>query len=318
MPLKKTMDLDFDIKELLNIDETLISLQKAGEGNMNLVFRARTNQRSFIIKQAKPYVVKYPSIPAPIDRIETEYMFYQAIEKSPFLRERSPKIINFIAGKQLLLMEDLGEIEDYSKIYKEPIIEEPTIIELLAYLSNLHQISGVEFPENLAMRKLNHEHIFQVPFEERNGIDLDKIQPGLQKLARKVQQNQNLKDTVLTLGKRYMQNSTTLIHGDFYPGSWMMGKSSLKIIDPEFAFAGDPEFDLGIMAAHLRLADTDIDGYTMMQRYYTNPLRMDVIKQWEGVEIIRRLIGVAQLPLQKSLKAKKDLLTHATKQIMQK
>lgn len=311
------MDLDFDISEFLNTDETLISLQKAGEGNMNLVFRAKTNQRSFIIKQAKPYVVKYPSIPAPLDRIETEYLFYQAIEKSQFLRKKSPKILHFIAGKHLLLMEDLGEIEDFSLIYKKPIIEELIVIELLAYLSNLHQIIGVDFPDNLAMRKLNHEHIFQIPFQEGNGINLDKIQPGLKKLARQVQDNQKLKDTVLILGKRYMQNSTTLIHGDFYPGSWMMGKSGLKIIDPEFSFAGDPEFDLGIMAAHLRLAGTAIDSYTLMEQHYTNPLKIDLIKQWEGVEIIRRLIGVAQLPLIISLKAKEVLLNHATQQILQ-
>lgn len=311
------MDLDFDLKEFFNKDETLLSLREAGEGNMNLVYRVKTNQRSFILKQAKPYVVKYPAIPAPLDRIKTEYLYYQAIEKSLFIKERSPKILQFIAEKHLLLMEDLGEIKDYSKIYKKPIIEKPILIELIAYLNNLHQINGMDFPDNQAMRKLNHEHIFQIPFEEGDWVDLDKIQPGLKKLARQVQQNQNLKDKVLTLGQSYMQNSTTLIHGDFYPGSWMKGNSGLKIIDPEFAFAGEPEFDLGIMAAHLRLADIDLDIHTLIRQHYTNPIKKDLIKQWEGVEIIRRLIGVAQLPLQKSLKAKEILLNHATQQILQ-
>jgi 5-methylthioribose kinase len=311
------MNLEFDLKEFLWNNETIISLQKAGEGNMNLVFRVKTNQRSFILKQAKPYVVKYPSIPAPLERIASENIFYKSIERNTFLKERSPKILDFVPEKHMLLMEDLGEIKDYTRLYKEPNIEEPILIELLAYLNQLHQIDGENFPDNMAMRKLNHEHIFEIPFEEENGLDLNQIQPGLQELARPVQQNQQLKDKARELGKRYLQNTNALIHGDFYPGSWMVCENGLKIIDPEFAFAGDPEFDLGILAAHLKLASVDKDIYTLIQQYYCRPVKMESIRQWEGVEIIRRLIGVAQLPLQKNIAEKEVLLKYATHQILQ-
>ena len=43
-----------------------------------------------------------------------------------------------------------------------------------------------------------------------------------------------------------MQNGDTLLHGDYYPGSWMRVRERLYIIDPEFSFAGPKEFDLGI------------------------------------------------------------------------
>ncbi|WP_373495001.1 phosphotransferase [Aquiflexum sp.] len=311
------MDIDFDLIEFFHKDETLISMQKAGEGNMNLVIRVKTNQRSFILKQAKAYVVKYPSIPAPLDRIETEYRFYQSIEKILFLKEQSPKILDFVPEKQMILMEDLGEVQDYTQLYQDPKIEGSILIELLEYLNHLHQIIAEGFPQNLAMRKLNHEHIYQIPFEEGNGLNLDAIQPGLQKLARPIQQNQLLKKAVLRLGERYLQTGSTLIHGDFYPGSWMMSQKGLMVIDPEFAFAGEPEFDLGVMAAHLKLAGVNIDLYKLIEAHYSNPYKMDAVRKWEGVEIIRRLIGVAQLPLQKNIEEKESLLVYAAQQILQ-
>lgn len=310
------MDLDHALSELLRSNETITSLQKAGEGNMNLVMRVKTNQRNFVLKQSKPYVVKYPFIPAPLDRIKTEHFFYKSIEKNTFLQERSPKILDFVPEKHLLLMEDLGEIKDYTKLYKETFIDEAILVELLAYLNELHQIDGKDFPNNMAMRKLNHEHIFQIPYTRKNGIDLDQIQHGLQELAKSIQQNQKLKDKARELGKRYLQNTSTMIHGDFYPGSWLQGENGLKIIDPEFAFAGEPEFDLGIMASHLKLGGVAIDIYDLIKEKYLRPVNMKSIKQWEGIEIIRRLIGVAQIPLQKSIEEKESLLNYATHQIL--
>jgi len=39
--------------------EEVISMKKPGEGNMNVVLRIITNERSFILKQSRPYVEKY-------------------------------------------------------------------------------------------------------------------------------------------------------------------------------------------------------------------------------------------------------------------
>ena len=60
---------------LLNQMEKINKISKAGQGNMNLVLRIKTNKRSFILKQSRPYAEKYPSIKAPIERINTEYSF---------------------------------------------------------------------------------------------------------------------------------------------------------------------------------------------------------------------------------------------------
>lgn len=57
--------------------ETLTGAEKAGEGNMNYTLRIRTADRTFILKQARPYVEKYPSIPAPVERAGMEAAFFK-------------------------------------------------------------------------------------------------------------------------------------------------------------------------------------------------------------------------------------------------
>ncbi len=63
--------------ELLDSGEAIESMQRAGEGNMNLVIRVVTPRRSMILKQSRPWVEKYPQIEAPADRILAEIDFYQ-------------------------------------------------------------------------------------------------------------------------------------------------------------------------------------------------------------------------------------------------
>jgi 5-methylthioribose kinase len=108
-----------------------------------------------------------------------------------------------------------------------------------------------------------------------------------------------------------LQEGNTLLHGDYYPGSWMCSDKKLYIIDPEFSFIGFKEFDLGVMAAHLILATTNPDYFNRICDLYPTSLNQDYVRQLCGVEILRRLIGLAQLPLQQSLKEKQQLLSLA-------
>ena len=48
--------------------ETVLGCARAGEGNMNLTLRIRTDRRSVVLKQARPWVEKYDHIEAPWDR----------------------------------------------------------------------------------------------------------------------------------------------------------------------------------------------------------------------------------------------------------
>mgnify|MGYP001812802953 FL=1 len=71
------------------------------------------------------------------------------------------------------------------------------------------------------------------------------------------------------------------------------------IIDPEFAFPGPPEFDVGVLMAHLTMAGLAQAEVMMLMRSYVTPpgFSYPLALAFAGIEIIRRLLGVAQLPL---------------------
>jgi 5-methylthioribose kinase len=175
----------------------------------------------------------------------------------------------------------------------------------------LHQVQVSDFPDTAGMRTLNHEHIFEFPFLEENGFDLDQIQPGLQEASLPYKRDAVLKAKIHSLGQRYLKTGKTLIHGDFYPGSWLEVASGIKIIDPEFGGLCDAEFDLGVLLAHLDLTQQDSRLAHLVQTTYTLAVDWDLVKQYRGVELLRRLIGIAQLPVTLSLDEKKSLLDQA-------
>ena len=114
-----------------------------------------------------------------------------------------------------------------------------------------------------------------------------------------------------------MEKGDTLLHGDYYPGSWIQLGKRLCIIDPEFSFLGPKEFDLGVMAAHIILTTGQRLFFDLTIKNYQGKINVNMTKIYCGIEIIRRLIGLAQLPLKRTLKQKKNLLNLANDLILQ-
>lgn len=318
LPLNAAQESYFRSKGWLNTEEVIHCYEKAGEGNMNVVIRLSTSKKNLILKQSRPYVQKYPQISAPLNRIWTEKAFYEHTSKDGFLSDFSPKILDYDENNHLLLLEDLGNSSDFMGIYGDNIIlkKEETSI-LIDYLTKLHSSPINTFPGNQEMKKLNHEHIFIYPFMGDNDFDLDNIQIGLQAISMKFKKDTLLKKKVFELGEKYMKQGTQLLHGDFYPGSWLKTSSGLKVIDPEFSFLGDAEFDLGVMIAHLKMAKFDPVQIAGIIKEYSDKSNLDMafLAKYTGVEILRRLIGLAQLPLKLELNEKLQLADEAAKMI---
>lgn len=300
----------------LDLNETISSLEKPGEGNMNVVLRIKTNRRSFILKQSRPFVQKFKQIDAPLDRIAVEYQFYSTVSTEA-LQAHLPKILGYDAVEYLLMMEDLGLCEDMSSIYSNRSINVNDLKKLVMALRLIHQNEVPhDFPENLEMRRLNHQHIFVLPFLEDNDFQLDTIQDGLQELSISYKKNEKLKSVIKEIGNAYLSKGKTLLHGDYYPGSWMKEAQNLYIIDPEFGFAGFEEFDLGVMAAHLIMATADEMYLDAILELYKGNANRSLMEKVAGIEIMRRLIGLAQLPLERTIAEKQYLLELARKMVM--
>ncbi len=299
-------------------EDQVLSTEKPGEGNMNFVLRVRTSQGSFIVKQSRPWVEKYPQLEAPIGRIHTEAQFYALVQENEILRAYTPKLLSTDLHNYIIQVEDLGNGADFSYVYqKGESFEQQDLESLLIFLQTLHQsdfsLAKASFPKNQALKALNHEHIFSFPYRADNGMDLNAIQDGLHDLATPIYADQALIDTITALGERYLGEGQHLIHGDYYPGSWLKVDGAVKVIDPEFSYFGLAEFDLSVFLAHMKMAQSSATAIGGVRENYQRPAGFDerLLDQFTGVEILRRLIGIAQLPLALSIEEKRALIHEA-------
>tara|TARA_B100001175_G_scaffold183579_1_gene155941 strand:- start:107 stop:1075 length:969 start_codon:yes stop_codon:yes gene_type:complete len=305
------------LKKELNIfssDEQIHNIEVPGEGNMNVVLRVETNKKSFILKQSRPYVNKYPNIKNSEKRIIVEDQFYELIIKSE-IQKFFPKKIDFIKKDLILLIEDLGQCRDMSYLYSSKNMNLDHFNSLIYILESIHKTKVNSFPSNYSLKELNHEHIFVLPFQ-KNDFQLDDIQSGLKKLSTYITNDSNINDVVKRIGDMYLKVGNTLLHGDYYPGSWMQKDDNVYVIDPEFSHLGFKEFDLGVMAAHLTMITESEDYLNKIIKAYSENIDKSIFYKVSGIEIIRRIIGLAQLPLDMSLNAKEKLLNIAKKMIL--
>lgn len=303
--------------------ETIVSVSKPGEGNMNCVLRIEAVKRSFILKQSRGFVEKYPQVLAPENRVLTEAAFYQKIASAIEVQDLMPTLLGIDAVNNLIALEDLGKSNDYTVLYdlKERILDEE-LLQLVNYINSLHQCFEKTVVDdelaNAEMKALNYEHLFEYPFKVENGFDLDLVQVGLQMVAMPYKKDAELKEKMERLGSLYLSKGNYLLHGDFYPGSWLKTSDGIKVIDPEFCFYGLREFDLGVLLAHLYLTQQQESTIAFVKENYSSfdELNTAILNGFTGIEIMRRIIGLAQLPLKMDLKTKADLLAFARELIL--
>lgn len=302
---------------LLSSGESIRTATRAGEGNMNLVLRVETDRQSLIVKQSRPWVEKYPTIAAPIERIAAEIQFYRQTSSIPAIAEAMPNLLAADESSFLVVLQDLGPSSDYTDLYQR---RDPTgfpLRDAVHWLAQLHAVRLEPDHRQIGCRpllELNHAHIFEIPLRSPSAIPLDDVCAGLEEAAAEIRSTPEIASTAASLGQIYLGESENgcLLHGDFYPGSWLRTSGGLRVIDPEFCFVGPPEFDLGVLIAHSIMTGHGIDAFAETLRIYqqTRPTNLDsdLLHQFVGIEIIRRLIGVAQLPLQVDIRQRKEWL----------
>ncbi len=294
--------------------EALEVCARAGDGNMNCTVRVTTPQRSLIVKQSRPWVEKYPQFAAPWDRACREAEFYRLVAPHARIAAMMPRLLHVDPGSRTLVLEDLGAAQDYTGAYRGEVLTPGEVCSLAGYLSALHAAFAdtTERPlTNREMRELNHAHIFAIPLAANNGLELDTITRGLAAVGESLKSDASYCHEVARLGREvYLADGPCLLHGDFFPGSLIRTDAGPRVIDPEFGFFGRPEFDVAVLFAHLLLAHQPAELRTQLRRDYQAGAAFDdeLMLQLAGIEIMRRLIGYAQLPLGYGLERKRELL----------
>ena len=292
-------DLNF-----LEKKEKILKIDIPGEGNMNLVIRVYSNLRTFIIKQSRPFVQKYPSINAPLNRIKVEKIFFEVI-KNEDINKYFPEVLLYNENNKILILKDLVNSKDMLGIYNSNVLDENSIIKIVKILEGIHSTKiKIDYPLNYELRKLNHEHIFMIPYSKDNIIE-----EGLKEVFEDLVNDKEYIKAVKLLSDKYLEKGDSLLHGDYYPGSWLKNdKNEIFVIDPEFSYIGLREFDLGVMGAHLIIKTGDLNIISRIKNYYPSKIKINLMRQFAGVEIIRRIIGVAKLPIYRSINEKIHLI----------
>ena len=281
----------------------MIAADSAGAGDINCTLRVQTTARSVIVKQSRPWVAAQPAIAAAPDRTNVERLFYETIQGVPSIAFRMPRLLASAPALYLLCLEDLGESMDYTELYSGRWLQANEIAELTSFLRDLHGFSlhaSLGQFENREMRELNYAGIFVSPLDDRNGVDLDGITPGLASPASELRKDAVFRHAVEAVAVLYFSQGSTLVHGDYFPKNWLSTPDGIKIIDPEFCFAGRAEYDWGVLLAHLYLSgqpEALIDGLNV-------PGDCRIVRKFAGVEMLGRLLGIAQLPLRAGLEDK--------------
>jgi 5-methylthioribose kinase len=259
----------------------------------------------------------------------SEQAFYETIVREPSCAALMPATLAAVPAERLLLLEDLGEAADCTRLYSGATTVElhGLLADVVPWLAKLHRVplttTDRDRLANRELRALNHAHIFEIPFASQPAWDLDAITPGLETLAAPLRVDRELKRHIASMGARYLADGPCLLHGDFYPGSWLLTTGGVRVIDPEFCFAGCPEFDLGVLLAHVRFMQsagtvTSLISIDELRSLYqpaespdARPIQWPLVEQFAAIEILRRLLGVAQLPLPRTLSQKSALIASA-------
>ena len=282
--------------------ESVVRAERIGAGNMNLTVRVWMEQGSFILKQARPWVVKYPHIPAPIERAAVEALFYRVTAGVAGVCSQMPQLLGFSEAAHLLWLEDLGEGADFMDCYQGGMLEMKECRGLTEFLVSLHSLvvpaeANAQL-RNRAMRALNHAHQYDLPL---------RLESGFEDIAGELRADREYCRRIGDLGTRYLADGEVLVHGDFFPGSWLRAKGGIAIIDPEFCYLGDAEYDVGVFLAHLELLHAR-ELWPVVETYYSRPIDWALARRYAGAELMRRLIGVAQLPVRADIDQKKQWL----------
>ncbi len=285
-----------------------LSVAPAGDGNINWVRRARAaDGRSWIVKQARPALERFPQYRASTERIVFEARYFELTR--PLDGEGvCPRVLLFDAEARVLVLEDLGAAERLDDHLARGADATAALRTLGSFLGRAHAaLRGPDLGErfrNDEMRRLHGDHIFRLPFQPN---DFELSAP-VRARAERLWADAELCDVAARAYARYLRPQGALLHGDVQAGNVLLPSSGPKLLDAEIAHIGDPAFDAGTLLAHLLLPAV-ASGATARARAPSRalwsayraahgadgcPLFADVAL-YAGIEMMRRTIGAARV-----------------------
>jgi 5-methylthioribose kinase len=237
-------------------DEPITS-STGGDGNINWVRRVAiggAQARSFVLKQARPALERFPQYAAPTERLLFEARWFE-LARAHDTDAICPRVLALDEANRVLALEDLSECERLDAALARGADVGAQMEALARFLARVHAATARDGAlaarfVNDAMRRLHGEHIFVLPFAE-NDFGLS---PRLTAAAREARADAALVEAAGIAYEHYLTKHGSLVHADVQAGNVLLTPSGgVKLLDAEIAHVGDAAFDLGTLLAHLAL-----------------------------------------------------------------
>jgi 5-methylthioribose kinase len=238
-----------------------VRIEPAGDGNINWVRRARAGDRSWVVKQARASLERFPEYRAPTERIVCEARWLETVR--PLDAEGvCPRVERFDEAARVLVLEDLGDAPRLDVVLAEesrgPL---PSGAEGLAAAARLARFLGAVHAAtaddpalaarftNAGMQRLHGDHVFVLPFQPNDF----PLPPTLRARAEALWREGRVAALAAAAYRRFLEPRGALVHGDVQAGNVLLAPRGAVLLDAEIAHVGDPAFDLGTLLAHLWL-----------------------------------------------------------------
>jgi 5-methylthioribose kinase len=285
------------------------TLTPAGDGNINWVRRVRcADGRSFILKQAREQLERFPQYRADTKRILIEYAWLQLAHPLD-IDECCPRVLDFCAESRVLALEDLGDVPRLDDELSRDTDLKAALAKIGALLGRIHDATrgDASLPARFAneeMRELHFAHIFDLPFAEN---DFPLPEP-VRDAARELRGDTELLARIAAAATRCRETQEVLLHGDTQPGNILLTETGPKLLDAEIAHIGNPAFDPGNLLGHIALGAIARSDNTLLRSRSGALWQAYVRAQSAGraptfgecaglaaIEMLRRTIGAARV-----------------------
>lgn len=252
----------FSIKETLTCEEI-------GDGNLNYIFRIcdRSQNRSIILKQAGPYarISAEFKVSPKRNRIEFDILSLH----NDLVPGLVPKVYLYNSIMNCTLMEDLSD----HTILRDALLSRrifPGLDEQLAnymartllltsdvVMDHQHKKALMGNFINPELCDITEGLVFSEPFFDCPRNDM---LPETKALASElIWKDEALQLEMVKMKFKFMTKAEALLHGDLHTGAIFVkqqpfAQSSVKVIDPEFAFYGPMGHDIGNLMANFLFA----------------------------------------------------------------
>jgi len=293
-----------------------VAVEKAGDGNINWVRRARVSapgesaasRPSWIVKQARPALERFPEYQVTTERIVFEHRWYETVRD--FDEDGvCPQIHGFDVESRVLVLEDLGGAERLDAALARGADLTAALETLARFLGRQH--AGTRSPElaerfaNDEMRRLHGDHIFLLPLRPNDF----PLEAPVAARAVELQRDATFVALADAAYARYLEPRGALVHGDVQAGNVLLAASGPKLLDAEIAHVGDPAFDVGTLVAHVVLPDAArgepgraAPAVAALWGAYVRSHGGDALPEfpavarYAGLELMRRTLGAARVP----------------------